>query len=93
LAGVGFEAPAVVGAFDGFAVELAERKREGAVGANVSKRKRLSGGVAAEDKRDIEQHRPHKFSPHLLAAQRGVPKAPEHFVSVILCCRVAGSHE
>jgi hypothetical protein len=91
---VGFEAPAVVGAFDGFAVELAEGKRKSAVWADIAQRKGFSGGVAAEDKRDIEQHCTHKFSsPHLLAAQRGVPKAPEHFVSVILCCRVAGSHE
>jgi hypothetical protein len=73
---------------------LSKGEREGAVGANVSQRKRFSGGVAADDKRDIEQHCAHKLaSAYLLAAQSGIPKAPEHFVSVSLCCWVAGGHE
>jgi hypothetical protein len=89
-----FKAPAVVGAFNRFAVALAKGEREGAVRANVAQRKSFSGGIAAEYKRDVEQHCAHKLaSAHLFAAQRGIPEAPEHFVSVILCCWVTGSHE
>ena len=63
LAGVRVELPAVIGAFDGRAVEAPKRKRKRTVRADVAQRKRLSGGVAPQHQRNFEQHRALEFSP------------------------------
>ena len=91
LAGVRVELPAVVGAFDRGAVEAAKRKRKGAVRADIAQRERLSGSVAPDYQRNFEQHGALKpVREQLVAAQRGVPEAPEQAVGGIARVRRGG---
>ena len=80
LAAMRLKLPAVIGAFDIRAIELTERKREGAMRADVAKREGLSAGIATDYERHLEQHSPDELATaYLVAPQSGIPKAPEDF--------------
>src|SRR6185437_11451048 len=79
LAGARVEAPAVIAAFDRFAVGLAAGKRHAAMRTNVVQSKGFTAGVAANHQRHIEEHRaPEIASANLMRTQRRIPKIPQH---------------
>ena len=80
------ETPAVVCAFHGLPVIMAQRKWEGAVGADVAQGKRLALGVASENQRDLQALRSDQLSAaYFVAPQDRVPKTPQKFAAVRSC--------
>jgi len=79
LSRVGVELPAVIAAFELFAVEGAAGKGHSAVRAGVTQSESPALGVATNDQRHFEQHGFDQLSPlHATAGQGAIPEAKEH---------------
>ena len=78
LAAACIEAPAVVAAFDGFAVEAAVGERNSTMRAGVAHRERFAIRGPTEHERDFEEHRGcETLADDFGAAKRGVPEIPK----------------
>jgi hypothetical protein len=75
LAGVGVESPAMVRAFDLFAVELSAGKRHAAMRTGVAQGKGLALPVASDYQGLFKQHRFHQLSAvQLSGRKRAIPE-------------------
>src|SRR5882724_243443 len=78
LRAAGVETPAVITAFEDFAVKVAVGERDAAVRAGIAHGKGLAFAGASEDERDFEEHRGGQVvAADFAAAQGGIPEIPE----------------